>query len=143
MFISSVKCKKCSHVSNSYDPFLDLSLEIRRRNHSVQDCLDSFFAKEKLDDKYLCEKCNKKSYATKRIFIYRLPKYLTIHLKRFRFRGEESVKIEKNISYPMILDDLDRYVVGDLKQNFSYELFAIVVHYGEFDGGHYIAWAKR
>ena len=141
MLISSVKCRKCSFVSNSYDPFLDLSLEIERRNYSIEDCLDSFFAKERLDDKYLCGKCNKKSYASKKIFISRLPKYLTIHLKRFRFHTEGAVKIERDIHYPMHLNNLSDYMVGDENSNIAYELFAIVVHHGEFDGGHYVAKA--
>jgi ubiquitin C-terminal hydrolase len=67
MLISSVKCRKCKFVSKAFDPFLDLSLEIKRRDSSIKDCMKSFFSKEKLDDKYLCEKCNKKTYATKKI----------------------------------------------------------------------------
>jgi len=41
----------------------------------------------------------------------------------------------------MHLNNLSDYMVGDENSNIAYELFAIVVHYGEFDGGHYVAKA--
>ena len=45
---SQVKCSKCQFASNSYDPFLDLSLEVDRAK-SIRDALNSFTCKEILD----------------------------------------------------------------------------------------------
>ena len=45
---SQVKCTQCSYESNTYDPFLDLSLEINHAN-SVQRALQRFTAGEALD----------------------------------------------------------------------------------------------
>ena len=44
--------------------FTDLSLEINN-NSNLKDCLNDYFKEEKLKDKFLCEKCNKKSRAKK------------------------------------------------------------------------------
>lgn len=54
---SQVKCALCGHESNVFDPFLDLSLELKGCN-SLEKALHAFTAPETLDEenKYLCEK---------------------------------------------------------------------------------------
>jgi ubiquitin C-terminal hydrolase len=52
---SQVQCSECRHNSNTYDPFLDLSVEVLRAN-SVPTALQHFTAPETLDrnNKYKC-----------------------------------------------------------------------------------------
>lgn len=52
---SQVKCGSCGHASNTYDPFMDLSLELAAAN-SIGDALGRFTAAEALDgaNKYRC-----------------------------------------------------------------------------------------
>jgi ubiquitin carboxyl-terminal hydrolase 36/42 len=45
---SQVSCLSCGHVSATYDPCMDLSLELRGCN-SVEDALRRFTAVERLD----------------------------------------------------------------------------------------------
>jgi ubiquitin carboxyl-terminal hydrolase 36/42 len=81
---SQVKCASCHHESNTTDPFLDLSLEIK--GSTLDQCLAAFTAPEKLDcdNQYKCEKCHKQTSATKRFTIQTAPYILTVQFKRFK-----------------------------------------------------------
>lgn len=58
---------------------------------SLDDLLQDFFEPEKLSDYYLCGNCNKSSKkSTKTIQLWRVPKFLIIHLKRSQF-GKKNV----------------------------------------------------
>lgn len=50
---SSLHCSVCSHYSNTFDVFCDLSLPIPKRSSgrevTLKDCLDLFSQEEKLD----------------------------------------------------------------------------------------------
>jgi len=50
---------------------------------------------------YECEKCKKKSKASKKLALTKTPNYLMIVLKKFTHNG---IKIEDRIKYPMELD---------------------------------------
>ena len=98
---SKVICKNCENISETFDPFLDLSLSISLENHSnLFDCMNSFFSNEELSDNYFCEKCKCKSQAIKLFKITKLPKILVIHLKRFKSFPKKR-KIHKKITFPI------------------------------------------
>ena len=52
----------------------------------LQDCLLQFQQEEILkgDEQWFCSKCKSHQTASKRIQVYRPPKFLIIHLKRFK-----------------------------------------------------------
>ena len=106
-----VKCLQCSHCSNTFDPFLDLSLEITKAD-SVTKALMNFTAPEQLDGgerMYRCERCKQKVRALKQLTVYKAPYVLTVHLKRFRhFAGE---KIQKKVQFGSALN-LKPFVSG-------------------------------
>jgi hypothetical protein len=54
---SRVTCQKCHHPSDTFDAFLDLSVEVKKCA-SVKAGFDKFIAKDRLDgsNKYKCEK---------------------------------------------------------------------------------------
>jgi ubiquitin carboxyl-terminal hydrolase 36/42 len=58
---TQVTCLSCKYASNTYDPFMDLSLEITKAP-SVYKALAHFTQTEVLDgaNKYQCSKCKKK-----------------------------------------------------------------------------------
>ena len=58
---SSVICSKCGHASYTYDPFMDLSVSIKKKRDLLEYCLERYFGKEKIDCGYKCEKCHKKT----------------------------------------------------------------------------------
>ena len=61
---SSVQCKKCNHISITYDPFLDLSVSINKYKN-LDKCLKQFFENEKIDSEYKCEKCKQVTKVSK------------------------------------------------------------------------------
>lgn len=46
-----VRCLSCGYVSNSHDPFMDLSLELRPGCTNLRDCLVHYTAAETLEGK--------------------------------------------------------------------------------------------
>ncbi|CAI5465316.1 unnamed protein product [Closterium sp. Yama58-4] len=100
---SQVQCTVCGYCSRTYDPFLDLSLEIVRAD-SVTKALHRFTSEEALDgaNKYKCSKCRKKVRALKSFAVEEAPPVLTVHLKRFA--ALTGRKLDKHVAFPPSLD---------------------------------------
>lgn len=137
LYKNTVVCKKCTHNSVTYDPFLGVSLAVS--GSQLYECLDKEFEKEKLPKcvGYKCLKCENKTAAVKREQIERPPKYLLLHLKRL---VKNSKKIADAIKYPFTLK-LDDYCVR--RENVTYSLVAVCVHLGGCYGGHFYCVGKR
>lgn len=59
---SSVICNKCKYKSDTYDPFLDLSVPIKRKKMDTLDnCLENYFSEEFIDCEYKCSSCKRKT----------------------------------------------------------------------------------
>lgn len=57
---SAVRCLRCGHVSTTFQHFQDLLVDIRKAQ-TVDEALELYFSREKLDDEsYHCESCQKK-----------------------------------------------------------------------------------
>ncbi|KAK9457159.1 hypothetical protein V1511DRAFT_152951 [Dipodascopsis uninucleata] len=143
-FRQQIRCKSCNYPSNTYQPALDIPLDIRR-NGTVQTALKRFFASEELSkvrgNAYKCERCKTFVDAEKRTLIYDAPEYLTLHLKRFDFTFRGTSKIQGKIQYPKNLE-LSSY--STKKEVLSYELIGVIVHQGRrASSGHYISFVKQ
>ena len=85
---SEVTCSTCHNSSQTFDPILDISLEIKNVSRkkkdnsttSLTDCLDDYTLPEKLAS-YTCKKCNISREATKQLSLKSLPPVLSIQLK--------------------------------------------------------------
>lgn len=137
---SQVKCMQCSHCSDTFDPFLDLSLEIMKAD-SVYKALMHFTAAEQLDGgekQYKCERCKQKVRALKQLTVYKAPYVLTVHLKRFRhFAGQ---KIDKKVHFGSGLN-LKPFVSGAYEGELTYTLYGVLVHAGwSTHSGHYYSF---
>ena len=141
---SRVKCRQCKAVSDTFDPFLDVSLDINKQGFSdVRKCLEYFVTPEILqgDNSYKCHNCKASVSASKTFSFHRPPNVLTIQLKRFSsFMGN---KINKDVTYPSKLN-IGPYMSGLQKDKQQwYELYAVLVHSGfSCQSGHYYAYAK-
>lgn len=84
MMVDELVCQECKNVVSRDDKYLDIPLVIRDVD-SVGQALDKFAEVELLDgdNKYFCEKCDKKCAATKGMSIKDFPYVLTLQLKRF------------------------------------------------------------
>jgi len=88
--------------------------------------------------------------------LYRLPKILILHLKRFKtnkvfnigqtyFSGGSS-KINTFVQFPGCDEELDmtHYCTGNFSKNkILYQLIGVSNHFGGMGGGHYTAYAKN
>ncbi|PWN26444.1 cysteine proteinase [Jaminaea rosea] len=137
---SRVTCGRCKHHSDTFDPILDLSLDIRRCD-SVQDAFHLFTDVEQLrgSEKYRCEKCKNLVNAEKHFKIDQAPNVLTVHLKRFTFTG---AKIGRPIEFQEKLRLKGRWMSSG-QDGPSYSLYAVVHHHGGGPhSGHYVAQVK-
>ncbi|XP_034414049.1 ubiquitin carboxyl-terminal hydrolase 42 isoform X1 [Cyclopterus lumpus] len=138
---SRVKCLNCKAVSDTFDPFLDITLEIKT-TPSVSKALEQFVKPEQLDGEnaYKCTKCKKMVTASKRFTIHRSSNVLTFSLKRFaNFSGG---KITKDVKYPEFLD-LRPFMSQSQGEPQVYGLYAVLVHSGfSCHAGHYFCYIK-
>ncbi|KAM0918431.1 hypothetical protein ACQ4PT_008968 [Festuca glaucescens] len=140
---SQVKCTRCLHCSNKFDPFLDLSLDIGKATTLVR-ALENFTEDELLDGgkkQYQCERCRQKVVAKKRFTIDRAPNVLTVHLKRFSpFNPRE--KIDKKVDFQPVLD-LEPFVSDSKGADYKYSLYGVLVHAGwSTQSGHYYCYVR-
>lgn len=138
---SRVKCSVCKSVSDTYDPYLDIALEIRQAANIVR-ALELFVKSDVLsgENAYMCAKCKKKVPASKRFTIHRTSNVLTLSLKRFaNFSGG---KITKDVGYPEFLN-IRPYMSQSSGDPVMYGLYAVLVHSGySCHAGHYYCYVK-
>ncbi|KAM9222061.1 ubiquitin carboxyl-terminal hydrolase 36 [Leptosomus discolor] len=138
---SRVKCSVCKSVSDTYDPYLDLALEIGQVANIVR-ALELFVRPDVLggENAYMCAKCKKKVSASKRFTIHRASNVLTLSLKRFADFGRR--KITKDVGYPEFLN-LRPYMSQKNGDPVMYGLYAVLVHSGfSCHAGHYYCYVK-
>ncbi|XP_007958027.1 ubiquitin carboxyl-terminal hydrolase 36 [Orycteropus afer afer] len=138
---SRVRCSMCKSVSDTYDPYLDVALEIRQAANIVR-ALELFVKPDVLsgENAYMCAKCKKKVPASKRFSIHRASSVLTLSLKRFaNFSGG---KITKDVGYPEFLN-IRPYMSQSNGEPVTYGLYAVLVHSGySCHAGHYYCYVK-
>jgi hypothetical protein len=162
---SQVRCTKCGYRSNTYDPFLDLALEVSKKScDSIASAFADFTRKETLDsdNRWKCSGCQKHVRATKTLTVFRGPLALCVQLKRFTYGGGlggysslgggwgyglkgastmfgGGTKITKPIDFPAEL----HLPLSDGRKC-AYGLSGIVIHVGgSSSSGHYTAFVKR
>ncbi|CBZ52663.1 Ubiquitin carboxyl-terminal hydrolase, related [Neospora caninum Liverpool] len=126
-------------------------------NTDISDCLRLFSEQERLDieNMWYCSSCKEHVQAYKKLDLWKMPKILILHLKRFhnisRFTRS---KIGTKVTFPYKAGDyldMTPYILPESlemmhakDQGFAplYELVAVNVHSGELGGGHYFAYAK-
>jgi ubiquitin carboxyl-terminal hydrolase 36/42 len=88
--------------------------------------------------------CDDKVTARKKLTIYKAPKSLTVHLKRFSFQDGHISKVDKMITYKEQLDIRPHMTEGQEKNVPGiYKLLAVIVHSGATThSGHYVAYIK-
>ena len=137
---SQVRCTSCGYCSNTYDSFLDLSLEIHGKVGSLQEALARFTSVETLDkaNRWKCTGCAQLVCAKKQLTLHVAPNVCTVQLKRFMF-GSRSSKIGKAITYPEAL----RIPVSGPERVAEYRLTGVLVHAGaSVNMGHYYSYVK-
>jgi len=94
MTVIKNKCSCCSNISSNFEPFNTLQLAIpiknlnidKSKDFSLEDCLAHLIEEEQLDkdESTDCDLCGFKNRKFKTINIWRTPKVLIFHIKRFQ-----------------------------------------------------------
>uniref|UniRef100_UPI00403876B4 ubiquitin carboxyl-terminal hydrolase 17-like protein 6 n=1 Tax=Callospermophilus lateralis TaxID=76772 RepID=UPI00403876B4 len=138
---SQIKCLHCCGLSDTFDPYLDIMLDITAAP-SVQHALEHLVKPEWLEGEnaYQCGVCQKKRPACKTLTLQKAPKVLMLVLKRFSdLTGE---KIAKHVQYPECLD-MQPYMSQQGRGPLVYALYAVLVHAGvSCHSGHYYCYIK-
>ncbi|GFS14249.1 ubiquitin carboxyl-terminal hydrolase [Elysia marginata] len=140
---SQVICLRCQARSNTFDPFMDISLDIKGVN-TVEEALLKFVKPETLDQEnaYKCPKCKHKVRAQKRFSIYKAPNVLTLQLNRFDFNRQLSGKINRFIRYTEKIN-IRNYMSQRQGEPILYHLYGVLVHSGySSEHGHYYSFVK-
>eukprot|EP00871_Galdieria_phlegrea_P002738 jgi/Galph1/3465/GphlegSOOS_G2158.1 len=138
---SQVICNVCDKMSETSEPFLDISIDIERAS-TVKAALNNFISTEKLcgSNRYHCSYCKQKVDASKKFVFCRAPNVLILHLKRFRMNRKEN----KWLAYEEILDFTNYMARKDDHDRIRYRLCAVIVHEGQhLHGGHYYAYVRN
>ena len=143
-FRSRITCMVCHKNSDTFDPFLDVSLDVHGCN-SLGDCLKKFTAVEVLQGRnaYNCKSCSRSVTAQKQFTLNSVPTVLTFQLKRFDILRGHTGKLHRKISFPLELDmhpfmskEVDNYGA-------RFSLSAVVVHQGSsLSSGHYYSYCR-
>ena len=157
--MSRVGCLSCNHQTYAFDNFLDLSIDFPRKatrftgTISLEDCFEKFIDLEKIIDAgYKCEGCKKPVNVEKDITLYRFPKLLVIHLKRFYHSAMRREKLNTMVTFPEKGLDMRKYAPHSSKlilfwlfvlehvsrSKAIYDLYGVSHHSGSLYGGHYI-----
>lgn len=134
---------------------------------NLYNCLKLFEEPDQLDEdnKWYCNKCKDHKLAKKQMSVYKAPKYLIIHLKRFKTRASSHRgfygygshdKDNSLVRFPINNLNLANYVMNyETMEDYSnevgensekqliYDLYAVSNHSGGLGGGHYYAYAKN
>jgi ubiquitin C-terminal hydrolase len=114
-----------------YEPFNCLILDIPRfedRTTTIYDCLNMYCNIEDI----IISNNNRK----KKTQFWKLPQNLIISFKRFNINRE---KMEDEVIFPIDELDLSKYVNGYNPSSYKYELYAVIHHTGNTNGGHYFS----
>eukprot|EP01136_Pigoraptor_vietnamica_P021063 Opistho-1_new@70791 len=111
----------------------------------LERCLQMFTEPETLspEEAWYCPSCKTHREATKTMSLWRLPRVLVIHLKRFSFSRYRREKLSTEVEFPLRGLDLSSYIPPNADRTTApvYDLFAVSNHFGSAWGGHYTAAA--
>ena len=149
----TMTCKQCSKKSMNWETFncLKLPVHVQAKTSdteqsppTMEDMLKENFEEEEIEG-YACEGCKPtRTTAVRTTRIWRLPRMVTVSLKRFTPDGR---KIHTRVAFPSPDTEIrfTDYFSADSPEpsrNQSYQLFGVVDHHGTAGGGHYTAQAK-
>lgn len=142
-YLSTLKCTICNYESHTFQPFniLDFPVLKDKSNLNLDILMMEYVEPHKLDDNNMwkCEKCNNQCNAIKSNILWDLPKNLIIKFDRF---DNNNNKINTCVDFPFDFR-IDDYTVNYFKKNTEYELYSVINHFGNTNGGHYNAYCKK
>lgn len=122
--------------------------EIKNKNvFRLSDLIDNFFKAEQQDEQNMweCEGCEQKVKALQQTKIYKSPKYLILHLKRFQHivhNGNVNIfKVGNLVGYDEKIN-IKQQMIKSSDNNTIYKLVGGINHIGRYEGGHFTSFSK-
>ncbi|RNA13776.1 Ubiquitin carboxyl-terminal hydrolase [Brachionus plicatilis] len=148
-FCSRITCSNCDRTSDTVESTNTWPVDVKYAQ-DIRKGMLHFLREEVLDGQnaYKCDKCGKKTRATKKYTIRTAPNILVIHLKRFDF--SHGGKLSHYVSYPETLN-MKTFVpeTGSMASNekslrkLNYKLYGVLVHLGYTShSGHYFSYVR-
>ena len=112
---------------------------------TLDDCLQLFNMEEKLENgnEWFCKTCKNKVNANKKLDFFYLPKIMCLCLSRFQKIGDDYIKNDKYVDFPVNDLNMNKYIIARNGINYLYDIFAVSEHHGSRYGGHYTAICKN
>lgn len=142
---SYVRCKNVCFESSRTESFYDLQLNIKGKANVMESFAD-YTASETLDgdNRYDAGEFGLQP-AVKGVKFISFPPVLHLQLMRFQYDAAQdaNVKINDRFEFPQVLN-LDGFIEegerGENTEPYEYVLHAVLVHSGDFHGGHYVVF---
>ncbi len=85
LLVHTLMCLTCHKTSNSFEVISCLSLPLTNYRTTLNECFNQYFKPERMSGEaaWECPTCKVKREADKKITIWKLPKILLVHLKRY------------------------------------------------------------
>jgi ubiquitin C-terminal hydrolase len=135
-FINIIECSNCNNKSYSFEPFINIAIDITDNNKTIADLLIASLTDEmRVKDEWKCDKCKGNHNYLKMKRLWKLPSVLFITINRFNDiynKNNNSVYINDNLNF-------NKGSVLSIEDNIGYNLESIGLHYGSLMGGHYMA----
>jgi len=116
-------------------------------SYTLHDSLQLFTTNEQLspEDPWWCPQCKEHQQAFKKFDLWKLPRILVFHLKRFRYSNYLNTreKLTFSVQYPLNDLDISPFVMNDAEKGVTYSLFAVTNHIGSLSSGHYTSYCKN
>jgi len=150
------RCRKCGHLSNTYEHFDMLYLPLPSGNSptTINDLLNEYCAVELIEG-YRCDICKSLDTTQKQVNLVRLPDLLCIAFRRFQASGSRVQKNNALVTFPINNLNLTPYSVqnyerpdnaalpdAQFRAPFTYNCYAVIVHGGTLKAGHYRAYVR-
>ena len=138
-----IRCVNVPFESSQEDEFYDLTMVVKGCK-SLEESFEKYCEKERMDgdNQYQTDEYGKQD-ADMGVEFVEFPPVLQLHLGRFEydFNYDMMVKINDRFEFPTVID-LSPYLAGDDKGNCEYELFGVLVHFGDVGLGHYYSFLR-
>ncbi|VDK46939.1 unnamed protein product [Cylicostephanus goldi] len=137
---SYIRCTNVNFESSKEEPFYDIQLNIKGKSNIMQS-FHEYVQVERLDGE---NKYDAGDYgmqpAEKGVKFVSFPPVLHLQLMRFQYDAnlDANVKINDKFAFPDKLC-LNEFVEGN-GEDYTYSLHAVLVHSGDFHGGHYVVF---
>jgi ubiquitin C-terminal hydrolase len=135
-FINIIQCKNCCHKSHSFEPFITIALDINEVKTIADLFMSTLNDENREKDEWKCGNCNGNHEYLMMKRIWKLPEILFISLNRFKDiyqKNNTDVYVNEMINF------VPGSILSKIDNNHTYNLQAIGLHYGNLQGGHYMA----